>query len=120
MKKYSWNVSEEVVAVYWVSLDEPTNPTAENYRFDIKYSEQLRDPEFCAVEFFDVDKNDWSVLAGSLADTFLYNLVIQEPGVRDLDYLYYTLENENRPVESEGSMIDVTPTQGEQDVPKLT
>lgn len=121
MKVFSWSVGNDIIMRYVVSKEAPVNPTAENYRFDIKYTEEICDPEFCAVDYFDVDRNDWSSLAGSIADISLYNLVIKEPEYRGCDYLYYTLHTADaNVVEPHNNLVDVTPTKGDNNVPRLT
>lgn len=121
MKVFSWSVGNDVVMRYVVTKDAPVNPSAENYRFDIKYNEQVRDPGFCAVDYFDTDKNDWASLSGTPADIYLYNTVIDEPEFAGAEYLYYTLQTTDvDTTEPETNMVDVTPTQGDNDVPRLT
>lgn len=121
MKVFSWAVGNDIVMRYVVTKDQPVNPTAENYRFDIKYNEQIRDPEFCAVDYFDTDKNDWSALSGTPADIYLYNMVIGEPEFEGAEYLYYTLQTADATiVEPQNTMVDVTPTKGDNNVPRIT
>lgn len=121
MKVFSWSVGTDVVMKYIVTTEAPVNPSAENYRFDIKYNEQVGDPEFCAVDYFDTDKNDWASLAGTPADIYLYNVVRNEPEFNTADFVYYTLQTDDvDPVEPTNKMVDVTPTQGDKDVPRLT
>lgn len=114
MKKYSLNMGQNTVMNFYVTTEEPVNPTAENYRFDIKYNETLRDPEFCAVDFYDVDRKDWSALSGSPMDIYLYNVICNDVEFSGVDYIYYTLVAENEPEENyETSIIDVTPPKGD-------
>lgn len=121
MKVFTWSMGSDVVARYVVTTDKPLNPTEENYRFDINYNERVRDPEFCAVDYYDTDKGDWSALAGTPADVYLYNLVSREPEFKGFDYLYYTLQADNiTTIEPKNDMVDVTPIKGETHVPRIT
>lgn len=121
MKVFTWSMGNDVVARYVVTTDKPVNPTEENYRFDINYNELVRDPEFCAVDYYDTDEGYWSALAGTPADVYLYNLVSQDPDFKGFDYLYYTLQADNiATMEPKNDMVDVTPNKGETHVPRIT
>lgn len=121
MKVFSWSVGTDVAMRYVVTTNAPVNPSAENYRFDIKYNEQVCDPEFCAVDYFDTDKNDWASLAGTPADIYLYNIIMNEPEFKTAEFVYYTLQTADvATVEPTNEMVDVTPTKGDKDVPRLT
>jgi hypothetical protein len=104
---------------YVATIDEPVEPTAENYRFDLSYSSTASG--ICEVQYFDKDKDDWSALAGTPADSYLLGLIEQEQEFRGQQFVYYTMMvQDDTPVYIPSEVIDVTPIKGEQDVPKLT
>lgn len=119
MKTYSWNLGSDNVMKYVATTDEPAAPTAENYRFDLSYSSTANG--ICEVQYYDKDKNDWSALAGTPADAYLLGLIEQEKEFRGQTFIYYTMMvQDDVPDYTPSDAIDVTPTQGEQHVPKLT
>ena len=120
MKSYSWSLGGSVAVECVVTREAPTNPTFANYRFDVQYNEQVNDPDFCAIEFYDKDKNAWSPLSGTLADVSIYNQAKAEPEFKGAKYLYYTFTPDEALVEP-NSLIDVTPTKpGDKNVLRIT
>lgn len=119
MINYSWNLGSDNVINYVATTDVPAEPTAENYRFDLSYSSTASG--ICEVQYFDKDKNDWSALAGTPADALLLGMIEQEKEFRGQPFVYYTMMvQDDTPVYIPDEVIDVTPTQGESNVPKLT
>lgn len=110
MKTYSINVGETVAMKYVATIESPTNPSADNYRYDLSYSSTATG--ICEVQFFDKDRNDWAALSGTPVDMFLLRMVEDEPLFKGQQFIYFTMVTETEMPEN--NVIDVTPV-----IPKL-
>lgn len=119
MKTYSLNLGSDTVMNFVVTTTHPKLPTAENYRFDLLYNSKGRSGDGCEIQFWDKDKDDWGRLEGTPIDILLLSFINNEEEFNGKTFAYYTMLVEN-PVENVTTVIDVTPTQGEQDVPRIT
>lgn len=104
MKTFTYNVGTDAVMNVHVTTEAPSNPTAENYRFDLTYNGK-EFSEDCEVQYYDPGHEQWMRLRGTLADVNILNLVRTDKELLEHPMVYYTLE-----VTQADDIINVTPT----------